>query len=155
VVLQEQSQVPTIEYDRYNSMYPAANYLDYFINSQGSQTILFMTWGREFGGQQTIGDNSSPLFSDFFNMQDSLRAAYEELAASLSARVAPVGLACARAYRNDSSFSLWQYDGSHPSVKGSYLAACVFYACFLRESPAGLSYAGGLWTQTKRISCRI
>jgi len=39
---------------------------------------------------------------------------------------------------------LWQSDGSHPSVSGTYLAACVFYATIFRQSPVGLGYADGL-----------
>ena len=37
-----------------------------------------------------------------------------------------------------------QDDGSHPTVSGTYLAACVFYATIFRQSPEGLSYIDGL-----------
>jgi hypothetical protein len=39
---------------------------------------------------------------------------------------------------------LWQEDGSHPNEKGTYLAACVFYATLYRQSPEGLGYTGSL-----------
>ena len=39
---------------------------------------------------------------------------------------------------------LWQDDGSHPTVAGTYLAACVFYASIFHESPVGLAYDAGL-----------
>src|SRR5438128_1839628 len=39
-----------------------------------------------------------------------------------------------------SSPGLWQDDGSHPTGKGTYLAACVFYAAIFGESPAGLGW---------------
>jgi hypothetical protein len=29
-------------------------------------------------------------------------------------------------------------DGSHPTLAGSYLAACVFYGTLLKESPVGI-----------------
>ncbi|HEY4001564.1 MAG TPA: hypothetical protein VGO93_22005, partial [Candidatus Xenobia bacterium] len=32
---------------------------------------------------------------------------------------------------------LWQGDGSHPTVAGTYLAACVFYQMFYHQSPVG------------------
>jgi hypothetical protein len=35
---------------------------------------------------------------------------------------------------------LWQDDGSHPTTKGTYMAACVFYASIFHQSPIGLSY---------------
>jgi hypothetical protein len=42
------------------------------------------------------------------------------------------------------TLELWQADGSHPSVAGTYLAACVFYALIFRQSPEGLPGADGL-----------
>ena len=41
VVLQEQSQHSTIDYYRYNSMYPFARAFDSLITSQGAQTVFF------------------------------------------------------------------------------------------------------------------
>jgi hypothetical protein len=39
---------------------------------------------------------------------------------------------------------LWGEDGRHPSLKGSYLAACVFYKLFYQKSPVGNSFTAGL-----------
>jgi hypothetical protein len=39
---------------------------------------------------------------------------------------------------------MWQSDGSHPTVSGTYLAACVFYATIFRVSPVGLADDDGL-----------
>ena len=55
VVLQEQSQIPTIEYWRYNAMYPTARFLDSLIHSAGESTAFYMTWGRKYGGTQSLG----------------------------------------------------------------------------------------------------
>jgi hypothetical protein len=33
---------------------------------------------------------------------------------------------------------LYDADGSHPSIAGSYLAACVLFATLFGESPAGI-----------------
>lgn len=76
VVLQEQSQVPTIDFTRYNWMYPSAQELDSLISLQNSQTVFFMTWGRKFGGQQCYSSNCSPNFPSFHEMQSSLKFAY-------------------------------------------------------------------------------
>ena len=35
-------------------------------------------------------------------------------------------------------------DGSHPTVEGTYLAACVFYLVIFQRSPVGLGYHDGL-----------
>jgi hypothetical protein len=45
---------------------------------------------------------------------------------------------------------LWQTDGSHPTQAGTYLAACVFYASVFRQSPAGLSFHGGVSDEQAR-----
>ena len=153
VVLQEQSQIPTIEYWRYNSMYPAARYLDSIIISNRESTAFFMTWGRKYGGIQTYYGYSSPDFRDFFHMQESLSSAYTEIANELSALLCPVGNAWALAKQIDSLVDLWQSDYSHPTLKGSYLTACVFYCIFFDSSPVGLSYTGGL-SQEDALFCQ-
>ncbi len=144
VVLQEQSQIPTIDYWRYNRMYPAARVLDSLITSHNQNTAFFMTWGRKYGGQQIVGGYASPVFVDFFHMQDSLSAAYTQITNELSATLCPVGNAWATAVTMDSTVDLWQGDNSHPTIIGSYLAACVFYAVFFQSSPVGLEYTAGL-----------
>ncbi len=93
VVLQEQSVLPTIPYLRDHSMYPAARKLDSIIRSVGARTMFFLTWGRKTGGEQVYGYYASPAFRDYFEMQDSLTAAYGRIARELSANVCPVGLA--------------------------------------------------------------
>ena len=153
VVLQEQSQIPTIEYWRYNSMYPAARYLDSLIVEHNESTAFFMTWGRKYGGMQNYNGYSSPDFRDFFHMQETLRSAYTEIANELSATLCPVGMAWAQAKRIDSLVDLWESDNSHPTLKGSYLTACVFYCVFFDTSPVGLPYTGGL-SQEDALFCQ-
>ncbi len=149
VVLQEQSQVPTIDFTRYNWMYPSAQELDSLITFQGSETLFFMTWGRRFGGQQCYNFICSPNFQNFHEMQSSLKFAYESIAEETNSKVTPVGIAWKNALLADSlSAELWSADDSHPSLKGSYLAACVFYKTFFNESPVGLTFTAGLDSAT-------
>jgi hypothetical protein len=144
VVLQEQSQYPTIEFYRYNSMYPAARHLDSLISAVGAQTVMYMTWGWRYGGMQTINGHSSPDFVDYFQMQDSVSAAYRMIAGELQAVLSPAGDAWATAHRQDSTIIFWQPDNYHPTLAGSYLTSCVFYYTIFNESPIGLSYNPGL-----------
>jgi len=146
VILQEFSTLPTIERLRYNNMYPAARTLDSIINSHEANTAFFMTWGRKYGGRYCIGSYCSPLFVDFYHMQDSLNSAYSEISNELEALLCPVGLAWGLSYSLDSNINLWQGDNSHPTLEGSYLAACVFYVKIFNESPVGISYTAGLDT---------
>lgn len=144
VVLQEQSQIPTINNLRFGSMYPAARRLDSMITQHNESTAFFMTWGWKYGGQTIINGDSSPYFVNYFHMQESVRVAYESIATELSAKLCPVGMAWKRARTIDTLVDLWAEDNYHPTLKGSYLAACVFYSVFFNSSPVGLSYTGGL-----------
>ncbi len=146
VVLQEQSQTPVIEYLRYNSMYPSAAGLDSIIKlyNPNSNTIFFMTWGRKNGGQQCIDTSCSPVFTDFFHMQDSLKSSYTMISNILSAMISPAGEAWRTARLIKPYVNLWEPDESHPTLEGSYLTACVFYVKIFNRSPAGLAYNGGL-----------
>jgi hypothetical protein len=146
VVLQEQSVIPTIHYWRYNSMYPASRQLDSLIQLQGARTAFYMTWGWKYGGSQSYGDSWSPDFRDHFEMQESVRVAYEDVADELSSTMVPVGMAFARARSADSLVDLWQADYCHAKLEGTYLGACVFYAVLHGASPVGLEFYGGLDT---------
>ena len=54
--------------------------------------------------------------------------------------VIPVGLAFENAYYQRPDIALHQLDGSHPSLLGTYLAACTVFASVFNESPVGLKY---------------
>ena len=144
VVLQEQSEYPVIEYYRFNSMYPAAHHLDSLIAQVGARTVLYMTWGWRNGGIHTINGHSSPEFVDYFHMQDSVSAAYRMLTTELGSILSPAGEAWATARHQDTTINFWQPDTYHPTLEGSYLAACVFYNVLFDESPIGLRYNPGL-----------
>ena len=146
VVLQEQSQIPTIAHYRNNSMYPGAHSLKATIKEYNpcAKIVMYMTWGRRFGGKQCDSDgNCSPDFVDFSHMQDSLESAYVEIANQLGAYVAPVGVSWKNVIENTENV-LHSSDNSHPNLMGSYLAACVFHSVFWNESPVGLAYFAGL-----------
>jgi len=155
VVLQEQSVVPTIHYWRYYSMYPAARLLDSLIQLQGARTAFYMTWGWKNGGSHAYGDSWSPDFHDYFEMQESVRVAYEGVANELSSTLVPVGQAFVLARRTDSLVDLWQADSCHATLEGTYLGACVFYAVLHGASPVGLEFYGGLDSATARFCQEI
>jgi hypothetical protein len=145
VILQEQSQIPCIPYWRYNSMYPACWSFDTLIRNNGATTALFMTWGWKYGGQMEYNGYYSIVFQDFFEMQDTVAAAYEWIAQDIVRdTLVPVGRAWRRAKTLDSLVDLWQPDNYHPTLKGSYLTACVFYTKLFQANPIGLPYTAGL-----------
>jgi hypothetical protein len=146
VVLQEQSQLPTIPAFFDAAMVPGAQALAAAVHDAApcAQVMLFLTWGREAGGQQCAGELCSPPFADFAAMQASLTAAYLDVAAIIGASVAPVGPAWQASLAEAPGIDLFAPDGSHPSKAGSYLAAAVFHIALLGTSPEGASFLGGV-----------
>lgn len=140
IVLQEQSEIPSIEQYRSKLMYPAARDLVGRIRGGGATPILFLTWAHREGLPQNG--------MDYEGMQYQLNAGYYALAQELNVSVAPVGGAWFAASQEHPELSLWQEDGSHPSEQGTYLAVCIFYATIFRESPAGLTYRANLSSET-------
>jgi prepilin-type N-terminal cleavage/methylation domain-containing protein/prepilin-type processing-associated H-X9-DG protein len=123
VVLQEQSMRPIIET---RLMHEYARKLDQEIKANGAKTLFFMTWARKHLPET----------------QTKLSDAYTSIANELGADVAPVGLAWQRAMKERPQIELYDSDNSHPTLKGSYLAACVFYAVIYQKSPQGLAALG-------------
>ncbi|MEM6290417.1 MAG: hypothetical protein AAGA54_04100 [Myxococcota bacterium] len=102
----------------------------------GAAVFFFETWARQAGHEIYDID---PLVPDPDAMQAILRAAYEEAAAASCAAVAPVGDAWQRVWTTAPQISLYAGDGSHRTLPGSYLAACVF-----AESVLGID-VNGAW----------
>lgn len=144
VILQEQSQLPVIDYYRHNTLKPSYKSLhdSIMLYNPKAKVVGYMTWGRRYGGQQCVnfGDGlyCSANFADFNHMQDTLTAAYCENAYATNSYVAPVGEAWKSALTADPSLVLHSSDNSHPSYDGSYLAACVFYSVFWNKSSVGI-----------------
>lgn len=144
VVLQEQSQLPSIDYYRHNSMRPAyqALYDTIMLYNPEAKVVGYMTWGRQYGGQQCVnfgqGIYCSADFVDFNHMQDTMSVAYCENAYATDSYVAPVGDAWKESLNSHPEITLHISDQSHPTYEGSYLAACVFHAVFWKESPIGV-----------------
>ena len=63
-----------------------------------------------------------------------------EMSADNDCSVSPVGAAWKYVRDNYPAIELYSSDESHPSINGSYLAACVHYASMFRESPVGASF---------------
>jgi hypothetical protein len=106
--------------------------------SRGARPLLFMTWGYRGGDDGNVPDDT------FEAMQQRIAWNYHDLGNELGARVAPVGIAWARARERRPGLDLWRLDGQHPNKRGSYLGACVFYAVLSGMDPTGNSFSAGL-----------
>jgi PKD repeat protein len=137
VVLQAQSQEPSFPYSQVTTAtLPFAKILSdsIYANNYCSQPLYYMTWGRQNGDPQWDSINT------FYKMNDRLRAGYSRFMEASEASVAPVGIAWKYVRDTYPAINLYSSDGSHPSLEGSYLAACVFYASIYRESPVNASF---------------
>lgn len=72
---------------------------------------------------------------------NKIRATYIPVGNELGALVMPVGEAFERAYAERPDIVLHEtFDGTHPSMLGTYLAACVVYQSIYRQSVVGIDY---------------
>lgn len=119
VVLQEQSTLPIKNARR---MHENIRLFDEAIKGAGAKTALYMTWARRNAPES----------------QQAITDAYDSIGRELEATVIPVGLAWQNFLRDHDQPVLHDKDQSHPAPAGSYLAACVFLAALLKESPVGI-----------------
>ena len=145
VILQEQSQMPSFPIGQVTSdVFPYARILDSLIrvSSPCAETMFFMTWGRKYGDASNCA--FYPPLCTFEGMQARLRESYLEMANDNQALAAPVGEAFKYSRMADSTINLYSPDNSHPSLAGTYLAACTFYATIFETSPVGSSFPAGI-----------
>lgn len=142
VVLQEQSQIPSLPQSITVTDYsiPHSVTLNNKIKSNFSctETVFYMTWGRKNGDASFCGQH--PPVCTYNGMQQELRNTYMLMADTNLATVSPVGVAWKNLRDNFPLIELYNADESHPSIYGSYLAACVFYSTLYQKSTIGLTY---------------
>jgi hypothetical protein len=120
VVLQEQSTLPIKNALR---MHESVRLFDGAIRGAGATTVLYMTWARLLAPES----------------QKAITDAYISIGRELAATVVPVGVVWQIFLRRHDQPVLHDRDRSHPSLAGSYLAACVFLAAMLKEDPTGIA----------------
>jgi hypothetical protein len=136
VVLQEQSQLPANAAQATTTFIPAAARLSSMALADGARPYLLETWAHRDGWPE--------LGQDYAAMQRAINASYAAAAQGGYATLVPAGEAWQRAIAAGLTAQLWQDDGSHPAVAGTYLAACALYQAVFGESPVGLADHEGL-----------
>ena len=145
VVLQEQSQLPSFPLSQVESdVFPYAHILDSLINAKNlcAETVFYMTWGRKNGDASNCA--SWPPVCTYSGMDSLLNLRYSLMADNNNAIISPVGAVWKYIRQNFPLIDLYQADGSHPSVAGTYAAACSFYAAIFRSDPTQITFNGGL-----------
>jgi hypothetical protein len=129
VVLQGHSAAG-LDTKRAQAFRAAVNSADALIRQHGAKTALYMTHAYADGHKRYDPANT-----------EKIATLYVETANAIGAIVLPVGLAFDEAMRRHPELKLHQhYDNSHPTLAGSYLAACVVYASLYGKSPVGNPY---------------
>lgn len=121
VVLQEQSTLPVKNADR---MAENIRLFDPVIRNAGASMVLYMTWAREHLPET----------------QQGITDAYNHIGEELGAVVVPVGSVWKSFLAKNVEPVLYDRDQSHPTLAGSYLAACVFLGVLLKQDPVGVDF---------------
>ncbi len=131
VVMQGHSLGP-ISDDTAAAFRKAARKFSRIAKKQGTRPVFFMTWAYAGKPEMTV----------------QLDKAYTAIGEELDAQVVPVGLAFAKVVADRSDIALTTDDTRHPTLAGTYLAACTFFAALYQQSPEGLGYVAGLDAET-------
>jgi hypothetical protein len=107
------------------------------IDGAAARTVFYATWARSPEARMYL---SNKLVHSFEEMTDRVDAAYLGLSRRLGAGIAPVGRAFQHALVQEPKLALWGSDGSHPTVAGSYMAACVLYGALTGADPRASAY---------------
>lgn len=144
VILQEQSLIPAVAP---NLMYTPARTLDRLIKSANGQTVFFMTWAYKNG--QDLNEYGVNKDASREEMQTLLADSYISISKELDSLLSPAGIAFMRCAEKYPEIELWDTeDLMHPSLAGTYLAACTLYGTLYNESPVGLTYTASLDSAT-------
>ena len=114
---------------RHKSFHDKAVEFNGDIQKAGAKTALYMTHAYV-----------APHKSASPDMMRKVEDLYVKVGNEIGALVIPVGLAFEESYRRRPDFRLKDYDGSHPNMNGTYLAASVVFASLYGKSPVGNTY---------------
>lgn len=137
VILQENMNM-ALSSKAEKEMYPYARILDEKVRAAGAQTTFLMTWAPKNGLTSGLKKQGRE------EIQSQLADSYMTIADELDSLLIPVGIGFMRCADEYPDIDLWDADGVHPSVAGTYLAACTAYALVFQESPENCSYLGKL-----------
>jgi hypothetical protein len=145
VVLQEQSQRPSFPITQVQAeVFPFAKRLDSLISVYNTcaETIFYVTWGRKNGDAGNCP--TFPPVCTYIGMDSLLQLRYKMMADSNKAVLSPVAAVWRRLRTIAPTLDLYSSDESHPSVAGTYAAACCFYATIFRKDPSFITFNSSL-----------
>jgi hypothetical protein len=127
VMIMDCSQCP-IHPDLKATFYQFAARNSAIARSKGAAPIFFMSWA----------------YQDVPAMTQELAAEYIKAGKQNNALIVPAGIAFANSIAKRADLNLYVSDKRHPSLAGTYLAACTVLASVYKVNPVGLKYNAGL-----------
>ena len=124
--------------------------LKMLVDAEGGIPMLYMTWGRKNGEASLCAQfPQAGYYCTYQGMDSLLQKNYMQMAGpnmwyQERLPVAAVAAVWRFVRTNHPEIELYSSDGSHPSMAGSYLAACTFYNVLFRKSALGITYNPGL-----------
>lgn len=127
VVLQERSNGPVIDYNRYNNIITKYNEL---IKVNGADLVIYETWAYNYDSQEQKDA-----------LRDSLFAACTKCAEDHNGLLVRSGEAFRLFETKNNSISLYaENDINHPSLYGAFLSSCTFFTTLTKTSVKSLDY---------------
>ena len=122
------------------NVYPYVNILNGLIEEYNpcGETMFYMTWGERNGVPSECP--IWPPFCSYEEMDDLIRQRHLLMAENYEANTSPVGAVWRYIRDNNPSIDLYDPDGSHPSLAGSYAGAITFYSSIFSKDPNLVSY---------------
>jgi PKD repeat protein len=120
------------------------------IDQEGAIPMLYMTWGRKNGEPSLCAQfPKAGYYCTYQGMDSLLQHNYMQMGgpnmwSNEQLPVAAVAAVWRYVRNNHPEIELYDADESHPSMAGSYLAACTFYNMLFRKSPLAITYNPGL-----------
>jgi len=105
------------------------------VRAHGTRPIFFMSWA----------------YADKPEMTAQLAEAYTIAGNANNALVIPASLPFAHALARQPELNLYAADKRHPSLTGTYLAACVVFSALTGRSPVGNTYHAGIDAPTAHL----
>ena len=102
------------------------------IDETTGHTVFYATWARS---PEARLYRTHKLVHSFEEMTELVDTTYASISQKLGAGLAPVGRAFERSLVQNPKLALWDADGSHPTVAGSFMAACVLYGAITGADP--------------------
>ena len=105
------------------------------VRKHGTTPVFFMSWA----------------YADVPEMTAQLAEQYTQAGNENNTLVIPAGLAFAQAIKKRPELNLYASDKRHPSLFGTYIAACAVYASLFKKSPVGLQYTAGIEVENAKF----